>query len=111
MDTGDTHLDENQRLRRIDAWESYVTRSLDAGEQRMDRMEQRIEKNTEIAEKSLEATEAHRTETKELLEAFSAMKGGFQVLEWLAKIGKWVVGIGGAALFLWRAYNGKWPGS
>lgn len=111
MDTRDIELDEKERLRRIDAWESYVTRSLDAGEQRMDRMEQRIEKSTEIAEKSLNTTEAHRAETKELLDVFRAMKGGFQVLEWLAKIGKWVVGIGGAIVFMWRIYTGKWPGS
>jgi hypothetical protein len=69
---------------------------------RMERMEDRMETNTG-------KIDTLTSSTHEMLEVFNAMKGGFKVLEWLARIGKIVAGLAaligiGAKLFGW-----KWP--
>lgn len=66
----------------------YVSKALHAGEERMDSMDINIAANTEAIQRNTEITEAHREETKEMLKAFNAMKGGMQVLETIGKVGK-----------------------
>jgi hypothetical protein len=79
----------------------YVSEALHAGQERMDRMEAKIADNTEAILANTISTEAHRAETREMVEAFNAMKGGMQVLEQIGKIGRVLGGIaaGGAAIY------------
>jgi hypothetical protein len=43
--------------------------------------------------------------SKEMLELFSALKGGFKVLGWLGMLAKGAAGLAAAAVSLWAAYN------
>lgn len=83
----------------------YVSEALHAGQERMDRMESNIAANTEAIQKNTESTEAHRAETREMLEAFNAMKGGFKVLEVIGKGAKVIGGIALAFSALVGAYH------
>jgi hypothetical protein len=48
--------------------------------------------------------------TKELLEAFQSVKGGFKVLGWIGNMAKWVASIsagGAAAWMFWERMTGR----
>jgi hypothetical protein len=83
----------------------YVSEALHAGQERMDRMENNIAANTDAILANTISTEAHRAETREMLEAFNAMKGGFKVLETIGKGAKIVGGIALAFSALVGAYH------
>jgi hypothetical protein len=91
---------------RYDALMDYVSEALHAGQERMDRMESNIADNTRAIEQNTAAQHAHADATREVLEAFNAMKGGFKVLETIGKAGRFIAGIvaGGAAIYgVWQA--------
>lgn len=83
----------------------YVSEALHAGQDRMDTMERNIAANTEATEKNTQAVEAHRAETREMIEAFNAMKGGMKVLETVGKVGKIIAGIALAVSAVIGAYH------
>lgn len=84
-------------------WRTFVCERLEEGDVKMGSMEHSIQENTAL-------TIDLKDDTKEMLEAFQAMKGGFKVLEWLGRIAKIVAAIGAAVAICWRAYNGNWLG-
>lgn len=43
-------------------------------------------------------------DTRELLEIFHSLKGGFRVLGWLGLFAKWVGGVAGAVYGAWQLY-------
>lgn len=83
----------------------YVSEALHAGQERMDRMESNIAANTKAIEDNTAAQQAHAEATKEVLEAFNAMKGGFKVLETIGKGAKIIGGIALAFSALVGAYH------
>jgi len=48
-----------------------------------------------------------RTETADMLAAFNAAQGAFKVLEWIAKVAKPILFIGGLVAAIVTAYNHK----
>lgn len=72
----------------------YVSEALHSGQERMDRMEANIAANTEAILANVASTEAHRAETREMVEAFNAAKGGLKTLETIGKVFKVVGAIG-----------------
>ena len=72
----------------------YVSEALHAGQERMDRMEANIAANTDAILANVASTEAHRAETREMVEAFNAAKGGLKTLETIGKVFKVVGAIG-----------------
>lgn len=82
-----------------------VARSLYAGEERMDELAKRTEANSAAIQANTEITEAHRAETRELIDAFAAMKGGMKVLEAIGKFGKIIGAIALAVSAVIGAYH------
>jgi hypothetical protein len=96
LETGETEMLD-------DEFKKAVVEAFRAGNARMDRMEETMLENTAT-------TEAGFSRTGELVEVLSAMKGGFKVLEWLATLGKIIVGIGAAVILVAKTMGWKWPG-
>jgi hypothetical protein len=88
---------------RYEMFMDYVSKALDAGQTRMDGMETNIAANTAATNKNTLATEAHQAQTKEMIDVFNSLKGGFKVLEWIGTIGKI---IGGIAAGIGAIYGG-----
>jgi hypothetical protein len=83
----------------------YVSEALHAGQERMDRMESNIAAKTDAIMANVASTEAHRLETREMIEAFNAMKGGMKVLEQIGKAAKIIGGIAFAISAVVGAYH------
>lgn len=66
--------------------------------ERMDLMDAEIKRN-------IAATNVNTALAQEILELFSAVKGGFRVLGWLGTGAKWLGGIAGAGVALWVAWH------
>ena len=89
----------------LQAFMDHVSRALYNSEERMDCIQQKTEANTAAIHRNTEITEAHRNETRELIDAFNAMKGGLKVLEGIGKIGKIIGGIAAGGTVLVAAYQ------
>ena len=61
-------------------------------------------RSEEIADIKVSVKQAADT-SKEMLNLFSALKGGFKVLGWLGMFAKGAAGLTAAAVSLWAAYN------
>jgi hypothetical protein len=85
-------------------FQTGVNASFHEGEQRMRSMELALEANTK-------KTNELYDKTAEMVEVFTAMKGGFKVLEYLATIAKVIAAIGAAAIFIAKMAGWNWPGS
>lgn len=70
-----------------------VAAALAAGEKRMDSMEAGIRAHTDEVKANTRLTEEIRADTKEFLEVFKAVKGGFKVLGWIGAFLKWLSGL------------------
>lgn len=81
-----------------------VTAYMAASDTRMTRMEESIETNTAKTDATYEGT-------KEMIEVMSAMKGGFKVLEWLARLAKIITAITAGAILFAKAMGWKLPWS
>lgn len=91
-------------------WRTHVLRSFAKGSARMDSMDEQIQANTTEIKANTAITLRVEKNTGEVLEVFSAVKGGFRVLEWIGKGAKWLAAISAAGLVLWKVFTGKWPG-
>lgn len=69
---------------------------------RMERVENRVEGSATKIDTLTDST-------REMLEVFNAMKGGFKVLEWLARIGKIVAGLVAIGGICAKIFGWKWP--
>jgi hypothetical protein len=95
-------FDSDPEMRvRYETFMNYVSEALHAGQERMDGMDQNIAANTEAIQKNTEAQAAHMDATREMVDAFNAMKGGMKVLEQIGRIGRVIGGMaaGGAAMY------------
>ena len=79
-----------------DEFQKYVVDSFAKGSARMNRMEEAIRANTA-------STQEVQNDTKELLEVFKAVKGGFRVLGWIGAAAKWLGGIAAAGTAIYAA--------
>lgn len=71
-------------------WRAYVVRKLNEGAGRMDKMQAEVHLTRQASEQVL-------TSTSHVVAAFDAAAGAFTVLEWLGKIAKPLLFIGGLA--------------
>lgn len=85
-----------------DDFRDYVAQSLRAGQERMDRIERDMKNNTSL-------TAALKTDTQEVLDILTAVKGGLKVLGGLGTVVKWVATVGGALATIWALATGKIP--
>lgn len=86
-----------------DDFRDYVAQSLRDGRDRMDRIERDMKSNTDL-------TGALKSDTQEVLDILTAVKGGLKVLGGLGTVLKWVATVGGAAAAVWAMATGKIPG-
>ena len=95
-----------------------VAAAFDKGSERMARIEAALQQNTQQtvqnAEQITENTQAIRAvhdRTDEMVQVFSAMKGGFQVLGWIGKLVKWAAPIIAAVAAVRQATSSSswWP--
>lgn len=97
-------------------WKNYVAQSFRNGTERMNKLEAGINANTTEIQKNTKLTEELKADTRELLEVFRAVKGGFRVLGWFGIGAKWLGGVAAAAtaiygfgLLLWQILHGNLP--
>ncbi|WP_141104009.1 hypothetical protein [Noviherbaspirillum denitrificans] len=82
----------------------------------MNKLEAGINANTAEIQKNTRLTEELKADTREFLEVFNAVKGGFRVLGWIGTGAKWLGGIAAAGtalygfgLMMWQILHGNWP--
>lgn len=90
---------------------SSVARAFLAGDERMARIEAQLQQSTDTTIQNTQAIKAVHERTDELVEVFTAMKGGFKVLGWMGQLFKWLAPIIGAYFALRQAGQsaGWWP--
>jgi hypothetical protein len=92
-----------------------VADALQAGSKRMARIEAALEQNTQQTiqnatqiTQNTAAIQAVHDRTNEMVELFTAMKGGFKVLGWLGQLVKWAAPVVGAIAAARHAITGSW---
>ena len=71
------------------------------GSSRMDTLEDLIDENRTAHAANAAALAENTRLTKDILDMFSAVKGGFRVLGWVGVAAKWIGGIAGAVAAVW----------
>ena len=73
----------------------------------MDTLEALIEENRAAHAANAKALAENTAITKEIKDAFDALKGGFKVLGWIGAAAKWVAAVVTAGGVLWALLHGS----
>lgn len=92
----------NNMPRTADDFQNYVAQSLRNGQARMDRIEADVKVNTEL-------TAALKSDTQDVLDILTAVKGGLKVLGGLGMALRWLAVAGGSIATIWAIATGKIP--